>query len=185
MHCTLHIVLCVHVTPVINNTVPPGHLSDSQRGGPGDTLQTCTGPSKSSFLPTFLWVWHLQESRRGFICCHSCPWHRTAAHIWKLAFRRGQGRMAGCFDCTGKKKHLRKKSPPPLLKIYYYNNTIRGTRKKKKTHDIISGYLRSWGCIYICFSCSVHVFLGAMHWSITKLAWRISNHLNQGSGNFT
>lgn len=94
---------------MINNTVPPGHLWSPQRSDPGDLLQTCMGPSKSSFLPTFLWVWYLQESRRGFAATLAPGTRPLLPHILKLSFKRrhGNGRMLRLY---GLKKHLRKKS---------------------------------------------------------------------------
>lgn len=116
MHCTLRILLHWHVTQW-HNTVPPGHLSSTQRGDPGALSETCKGPSKSSFLPTFLWVWCLQESRRGFAATLAPGTGPLLTHILKLCLGGAMGK-AGCCDCTHKKKHLRKKSPP-LFTLFY------------------------------------------------------------------
>lgn len=70
-----------------------------------------------------------------------------------------------------------RKVPLTLFRFYiyhYYYNT--------KKHAIISVIWEAEAPIYIWLFMLRPCALESMHWSITKLAWRISNHLNKAPG---
>lgn len=74
----VHSVLLTHDSMTCS-PVPPGRLSNSQRGGPRRLVADLHGPLQILFSS------HISEGviftgEQTWVCCHSCPWHRTSAH---------------------------------------------------------------------------------------------------------
>lgn len=111
----------------------------SKRGDPG--AQPAGAPPNPLFLPHFCGR-HIYR-RAG---CHSNPWHRTSARSHrKAALLDGK---AGCWDCTDKKKHLRRKSPP-LFTLFLFIIIIIQYKEKEPWHNL--SYLRSWAAFTFAF----------------------------------
>lgn len=161
---------------IMYNSEPPGHLGAQRRVWEARPVWASTNP------PFFSWVWVCV----GVCSCGAdrstdmgslplCPWHRTHTDL-KLPLK-GERPDAAIIRverniCAGK-----------VLSCSAFLFIIIITQWEKK-HDIISCYLRLWLHLHLLFM-QRQCALRAMHSSITKLAWRISNHLNQASGNFT
>lgn len=102
LHFFAHSALVSHYL-VIDNTMPPGHLSSPHR----------CNPKRLVAEP----VWAPTNPLCFFL--HFCGCDITGEQTWVCllclcleAFLREATGKARCSDCTDKKKHLRKKSPP-------------------------------------------------------------------------
>lgn len=156
----------------------------------GATLETCPSPPFS----VFRWLFSLQGNRRSFAATLAPGTGPLITPISKQSFfQRGAAQRLWCCDCTNRKKHLREKNYkiPPLLPQTAHSLCCRAFLfiiiiiPKERTYDIISVIQQATASIYILLFMQPPCALGAMHWSITKLAWKDIPPFKSSRGHFT